>query len=289
MLSHETASAGHVHWPAATTPQNASYDPIAGVRWSVEGWVALGTGAPAHVALTDVDAQIASRPDDAALHAQRAVVLRVLQRFEEATRELAGAIARDAHVTDDPDVALTDAYLAARAGRFDDAVRSARHAMPRLDGSEDLREQLVLEVARWSMARGPDGVDDAIALLREMTGPGASAAVARATLSLALHRRGRVDEAREVARSAELPSPYASTMPRPGALVDGEIDAAVGTAYLLAGRGPEAVTFLERALGHVTRVWRTSIEASLAEARRTPGHAATARTTLPASRPGRVP
>ncbi len=289
LMCRETAWAGHVHWPAATALHNGRYDPIAAVRWSVEGWVLIGTGAPAQIALSDVDALLASRPNDPTLHAQRAVILRVLQRFEESSRELASAIARDAHVIDDADVALTQAYLAARGGQFAEAVQSARRALPRLDGSEELRGQLVLEIARWSMARGPDGLDEAIALLREMTGPSAAAAMARATLCLALHRRGHDDEAREVARGADLPSPYSSTVPRPGALVDGEIDAAIGTAYLLAGRGLEAVGFLERAIARTSRVWRTSLEASLADAHRAPGSAPPTRMALPAPRRGRVP
>ena len=262
------AFAGRVHWPAAGPGHDAPVDPIQGVRWNNEGWVLIGTAAPAQIALSDLDGMLAVRPESAALHGDRAVVLRVLQRFDEARAELARTIALDPRVTDDPDIALTDAYLAARSGHFDDAVTAARRALPRLDGSDELRGQLVLEIARWSMARGPDGLDDAVSLLREVSGPSASAAVARATLALALHRRGREDEAREVAQSADLPSPYTSTTLRPGAVIDGETDAALGTAYLLAGRGYQARTFLEAALDRAPHVWRASIEASLAEARR---------------------
>lgn len=289
LLGRGVATAGHVRWPETTAPHDARTDPIADVRWNVQGWVSQGTGVPAQRALLELDAMLALRADDPSLHAQRAVALRSLQRFEESTRDLARAVALDPHVTEDPDVALTSGYLAARAGRFVDAVRSARHALPRLEGSDELRGVLVLEVARWSMARGPDGLDDAIALLREMTGPGAAAAITRATLSLALHRRGLDDEAREVARGADLPSVYSPTDPRPGALVDGEIDAAIGTVYLLAGRGSEAIAFLDRALGHTPRVWRASLEGSIADAHRAAGSSRVTRPTRPALHRGRAP
>ena len=200
MSAAAPAFAGRAHWPAATTGHDAPVDPIQGVRWNSEGWVLNGTAAPAMISMGEVDNMLAVRADDAALHGARAVVLRVLRRFDESQRELVRAVALDPRVLDDPDVSLTKAYLAAREGHYADAVATARHALPRLDGADEMRGQIVLEVVRWSMARGPEGLDDAISLLREMTGPTAAAAMARATLCLALHRRGRDDEAREVAR-----------------------------------------------------------------------------------------
>ncbi len=283
LLDATAGEAGRVHWPTATAgDRDAPHDPIAGVRWNSEGWVLVGTAAPARMALEDLEALLAVRPDDAALHARRAVVLRVLQQFDAARTELTRALAADPHVEDDADVALTRAYLIARDGQYEEAVRAARRALPRLQGNDDARGQIVLEVARWSMARGPAGVDDAIVILRELAGPTASAAIARAMLSLALHRRGRDDEAREVARGADLPSPYASTSLRAGGLIDGETDAAVGTAYVFAGRGREAIAFLARASTRAPAAWRPSIVATLSEAQRAaPGTAANPAALVP--------
>jgi tetratricopeptide (TPR) repeat protein len=263
------AHAGTVHWPTRAPSRDSRIDPIASVRWNTEGWVLTGTAAPAQMALGDVESLLAIHGgNDPLLHAQHAVVLRIVQRFDLARAELAAAMTRDPTVLDDPDVALTHAYLTARQGQYAEAVAIARRALPRLDGNDEARAQIVLEIARWSMARGSEGLDDAITLLREVSGPSAGAAVARATLTLALHRRGLEDEAREVARSADLPSAYASTALRPGALIDGETDAALGTAYVLAGRGREAIAWLARAVSRSPRVWRASLEATLAEAQR---------------------
>jgi hypothetical protein len=270
LLVSASAFAGRVHWPAAGPGRDTPLDPISSVRWNVEGWVVTGTAAPAQMALQEVEEMLAAQPANAMLHADKAVVLRVIQRFDDAQRELQRAIASDAHVLDDPDVTLTQAYLEARGSHWAEAVQIARRALPRLEGPDEVRGPVVIEVARWSMARGVDGVDDAIALLREVSGPSAAASLARATLSLALHRRGRDDEAREVARGAELPSPYTSTALHPGGLVDGEADAAIGTAYLLSGRGHDAIPFLTRAVARAPHVWHASLEASLAEAQRAP-------------------
>jgi hypothetical protein len=183
-ITPRSAQAGNVHWPSIAPSRDSRADPIASVRWNTEGWVLAGTAAPAHMALNEVDSLLAIRGDDSLLHAQRAVVLRVVQRFDQARAEITSAIARDPTVLDDPDVALTHAYLTARAGQWAEAVAIARRAVPRLEGNEEARAQIVVEIARWSMARGPEGLDDAIGLLREVTGPSAAAAVARATLAL---------------------------------------------------------------------------------------------------------
>jgi Flp pilus assembly protein TadD len=196
----------------------------------------------------------------------------MLQRFDEAASvlERAGPAALD-----DTDAALTKAYLLARAQQYEAAVAMARSAMPRLEGQAGVggrRAELAVEVARWSMARGPDGLPDAVAILREVAALGSPDSMTRATLALALAREGHADEAREVARTGALPSPYAGTslFPR-GALVAGEPDAAVGVALELAGRGREAVDPLSRASSSVPAPWRAQVNEALATARRAAG------------------
>src|SRR5262249_27322015 len=151
----------------------------------------------------------------------------------------------------------------------EEAVVAARGVLPRLAATREARAELALEVARWSMARGPEGLSDALAILREVTALGPPDPMVRATLALALARDGRTDEAREVARGGLLPLAYAgASQTRRGSVLPGEGDAAVGVALWLAGRTREAVEPLARAAAAVPAPWRAQAAEALASARR---------------------
>jgi tetratricopeptide (TPR) repeat protein len=268
LAAHAHASGG-VEWPGATTSETEAADPLAPARWEVE--MAWTTASPMRLEqlAERLAQQLRRTPDAATTLAARAVVLRALGRFDDARASLDRALARDPGVLADPDVALTHAYLLARGHRYAEAVAAARPAFARLGGRREAREELVLEVARWSMARGPEGLDDAIGLLRDLAALGPPAPMVRATLALALVRQGRIDEAREVARGGQLPAPYmGATQQRRGTVVPGEGDAAVGVALVLAGRGRDAVEPLARAAGTVPAPWRPGMADFLAQARR---------------------
>jgi tetratricopeptide (TPR) repeat protein len=256
-------------WPSSDTNAQAPGDLIAPVRWGAQPWIGLNPGQAQNV-LGQIDA-LAARPNPpASLLAARAVVLRVLQRYDDAQATLARATARDPHVLDDPDVALTAGYLAARHGHWAEAFTLGRSALPRVLGNDDARADLAVELSRWSMARGPSGVADAIAVLREATFV-SSRPMLRATLALAYARANRAEEAREVAHGGQLPTPYETVADaRRGGLLNAEGDAALGVALLLAGRGREAVEPLTRAAASSPAPWRASLNEALAQARRSP-------------------
>jgi hypothetical protein len=260
------------NWPSADTSAQAPGDLIASVRWGAEPWIATDVTTPQN-ALAQIDALVAQPSPPPRLLAARSVVLRVLQRFDDARTSLDLAVARDPHVLDDPDVGLTAGYLAARQHQYDVAFARGRAALPRVEASDDERANLAIELARWSMARGPTGLTDAIAVLREATFV-STRSMLRATLALAYSRAGRVDEAREVARGGQLPTPYeAIAEARRGGLLNSEADAALGTALLLTGRGHDAIDPLTRAAASSPAPWRASLNESLAAARRTPARA----------------
>jgi Flp pilus assembly protein TadD len=258
-------AAGRARWPVPVG-QTGALDLLAPVRWESEpAWTSV---SPAR--LEYLLQQIESAPPPARLAAS-AVLLRGLGRFDDARTALTRAVAADPTVLQDPDVALTHAYLLARAQRYAEAVAAARPVFPQLGGRADARTELALEVARWSMARGADGLAEALAVLRTVTALGPPEPMLRATLALALTRAGRLEEAREIARSGPLPPVSAALAAQQrGSLLPGEGDAAVGVALLLVGRGREAIEPLARAVGRVPAPWRASLDESLASARRAP-------------------
>lgn len=279
---------GRVGWPVAGSIEHGGPDPIAALRWSAESWITM-TPARAESVLTEIDRRLRQSPGAANWLSYRAVALRILMRYDDARASLDQAVAMDTAVLQDPDVALTTAYLAARAQQWAAAVSTARGALPRVNAPVDHRSSLALEIARWSMARGREGLPDAIAVLREVAALGPPERMVRATLALALWRDGRTDEAREVA-SGGMPTAYeAMNTTRRGSVLPGEGDAAVGVALVLGGRAHDAVAPLSRAVNTVPEPWRPSISEFLATARRAaPGNSGAAPAS-PGNRPAAAP
>lgn len=265
------APAAAFDWPVARADA-LPRDPIERLRWDrINAWHALSL-PDLRLALARLD----DAPESARTLGLRAVVLRLQRRDDEARAALRRALALspDRAVLDDPDVALTAAWLAARAGDFAEATRLGRHALSRMARPSALslghREALSLEVARWSMARGPDGLDDALAILRAGAATAAASPLVRATVALALARGGRLDDARAVAAplAPTLQGADAAANLPSGATLPAEVSAAVGVALLLCDRPREAREALTAAAQGSPEVWRPFQRAQLAAAQR---------------------
>lgn len=266
-----------VRWPTSAAINRN--DPIGALRWPVGGWTCVlsrdtvTTPRAAQTALTLLDRRVADRPTDARAYAYRAVALRLLARPDEARRSLDRAIALDATVVDDPDVGLTRAFLLANQGQFQQAVDAARRALPRLSGPLDARLEASIEVARWSLQRGADGVAPALAILRESAAVQPPDPTLRSTLAFTLVLAGRNDEAREVARSGPVVTAGAAA-PRParGTLLPDVVDAAAGVAVALSDHAYDATALLERTATatNVPASIRPALNSALQVARSTP-------------------
>jgi tetratricopeptide (TPR) repeat protein len=269
-----------VRWPVSNA--STRNDPLAALRWPNGGWTCVlsrdvaSTPRAAQTALALLDRRVAESPRDARSHAARAVALRLLERTDEARRALDRAQAIDAAVLDDADVALTHAFLLARAGQYEEAVGVARRVLPRLSGALDTRVEASVEVARWSLRRGPPGVAAALSILREAASVQPPDPALRAALAFALVLDGRQTEAREVARSGAVPSatPSAARPPR-GTLTPELVDAAVGVALSLSDHAYDAVTVLEASVAAggaagVPLAFRPAVAGALQSARATP-------------------
>jgi len=263
------AAQGPVAWPRPAALSDARHDPIATLRWSWESaWVAARPSRIAAV-VASWDSAVAARVSSARLDAWRSIAQRLEGDFDESRRLLDRAMRADPSVLDDPDVAITSAFHSARSGDLAAAVERIRGVLARV-GSERARSALALEVARWSMLRGPDGLADAESVMRDQLGTAASDPMVRATLALVLMRADRRDEAVAVASGGTLPPAEPAVPDLAADVAHGDGDAAVGVALWLAGRGVEARGPLGRAAVTVAAPWRALVSAWLESARRTP-------------------
>ncbi len=260
-------------WPVASrrADDGTAPDLLAAARWDrIAAW-----SAPAAGDLPALLQRLEARGDDARSLACRAVVLRLLQRVDEARAVMRRARSLDARIAlDDPDAALTAAWLDARDGRFEEAFALGLRALSRMPaatgGVAMRREPLVLDLARWSLARGADGLNGAIHLLRTWSVSCPASPRVRATLALALVRRGDREAARALVAPVrdELGFDTTDASALRGAVVRGEDAAAQGVALSLVGRPRDAVAPLTRAVESAPAVWRASLDAELALARR---------------------
>ncbi len=234
-----------VRWPSTTT--TVSTDPLRALRWPSGGWTFVlssnrSLATPAQTALNLLDVQMRQRPVDARVMALRAVPLRLLERLPEARQAIDQARSLDPASVEDPDVALTDAFLLAKAGSYEAAVRAAQGVLPRLSGTLENRIEATIEVARWSLMRGNAGVSAALSLLRGaaavQTTPGTPLVVA---LSFTLLLDQKIDEARFVARSSAL---MPSSNPPLGTLAPGLVDTAWSAANAYTAAGYNSVPLL---------------------------------------------
>jgi hypothetical protein len=237
-------------WPRAAVA--AREDPARALRWTLlPAWIAPSPVLPRE-ALTALDAAEVTP----SVLQSRALVLRLLARPDDAERALADARARLGGGLDDPDAMLTAAWLDARRSNFAGAVPVARAAMVRLPATS---EALTLTVTRWSLARGPEGLPEARALLDGLRLVGASSPRAAALAVLVLARGGDEPGAQALAQALgpALAPPLAEPHPadRQDPAFPEQVNA-VGVALLLAGRPAEAAPLLRRALEQTPPGWR---------------------------------
>lgn len=241
-------------WPEAR-PREAR-DALAGFRWGeLPAWIAPSPVRP----LAALEALDAAGPGAAPRWAERAVLLRLVSRVESAAEALERARAeRGDGAFDDPDALLTEAWIDARRSQFDRAVSRACEALPRLPRSP-WSAPLTLTVARWSLARGPEGLAQARALLDALRLVGPLAPRAAALLALVVARGGDEAGARAIVRemgpsvSPSLAEPLGADRQDP-AFAE-QINAA-GVALILAGRGAEAAPLLRRTTELTPPGWR---------------------------------
>ncbi len=259
-------------WPTGPRVERSD-DPLARFRWDrLSAWRSTATNE-----LRASLAALSAASQDAPSLAARAVILRLLRRDADAREALrhARAMSPERDVLDDPDVALTAAFLSAREGDFTAAASLGARALARMPppAPQDAlhREALALEISRWSMARGPDGLRDAELVLRAFASVSPASPALRATLALVLSREGRVDEARLLVaplRDTLRPTDGDDAEMPDGAVVRGEALAATGVALALVGRRRDAEAPLQRAVAEVPAPWRSSVASELAAARR---------------------
>ncbi|MDP3278077.1 MAG: hypothetical protein Q8Q09_23025 [Deltaproteobacteria bacterium] len=240
-----------VRWPVqAVTGQS---DPLSALRWPNGGWtctLSLDSSTPraAQRALLLLDRRVQLSDQDASVYAARAVVLRLLHRLDDSQRSLDRARQLDPTTLLDPDVMLTEAFLHAARGRYVDAVTRGRAALPRLSGPLGMRIEASVEIARWSLMRGAEGADDALALLREATLLSPTPAL-RSTMVFALVVAGRVEQAQRMARSgALLPASQAAAQPSRGTLSLSLVRASAAVALSLSAEAARATEALDLAL-----------------------------------------
>lgn len=119
----------------------------------------------------------------------------------QALKALDEARARDERALDDPVALLAWARANARTGKADEARRAYRAALPRTSAlTAQERSAASFEAGIIVMDAGPDGVDDAVAMLRQARRDAQDAMQVAAVvgLALALDRAGQPEAARAV-------------------------------------------------------------------------------------------
>ena len=122
-----------------------------------------------------------------------------LGKPDEALAALAEAKRRDDRALDDPVAGLVWARANARTGHLAEAAQGYRAALPRTSGlTASERAAASFEAGMTVMELGPNGIDDAVAMLRQARRDAQDAlgAAAVMALALALDRAGQRDEAR---------------------------------------------------------------------------------------------
>jgi tetratricopeptide (TPR) repeat protein len=189
-------------WERTKWPELRRYcDLVAGASSKLAG------AAPA-AARTDVpraldEAREAERvlPGRAAPRVLEGRALARLGDFAQAIAALSDAKSREPRALDDPLALFAWARALARTGRRDEAAQAYRALLPRaaiLPGAE--RASAEVEAGLVAMARGPAGLDEAAAALREAVrdAEDETRAVAVLALALLLDRRGDGAEARSL-------------------------------------------------------------------------------------------
>jgi tetratricopeptide (TPR) repeat protein len=182
-------------WERAKSPELRRYcDLVASASSKL-----AGTRAMAEAALASAREAEQVLPGHAAPLVLQGRALAALGKLDLASKAIAEGKARDPAVLDDPLALLAWARVLARTGRSVEAAGAYRALLPRASAlSAAERAGACIEAGIVAMAGGTAGLDEAVAALRDglREAQEEAQAVAVVALSLALDRRGDVDEAR---------------------------------------------------------------------------------------------
>lgn len=181
-------------WERAKSPELRRYCNLVGSASSK----LAGTAAMAQVALESARAAEAVLPGHAAPLVLEGRALVALGKLEEALKALEGSKHREATAIDDPLALLAYGRALARTGRAQEAAEAYRALLPRASAlSATERASAEVEAGLVAMSRGPTGLDEAAASLREAVreAQDETQMVAVLALAVALDRRGDLDEA----------------------------------------------------------------------------------------------
>ena len=199
-------------------------------------------GAMAADVLTIADEADRALPGRAAPSVLRGRAAARLARWPDAYAAMRAARARDERSMDDPAALLAWARSSLRTGHADEAREAYRALLPRASSLAAAdRGAAYVEAGLLAMARGPAGLDDAVAVFREgrRDAQDASQVICALGLALALDRAGERDEARAVASERVHADPRATIADAKGhQLVAPAFDAEV---LALAAEGLESI------------------------------------------------
>jgi len=190
----EGGSAANV-WERAKSPDLRRYcDLVASAASKLAGTAAMAQAALA--AALEADGVL---PGQAAPLVLEGRALAALGQVDAALAALQSGRSRDSAALDDPLALHAWGRVLARTGHFSEALGAYRALLPRtaaLSSSE--RAACAIEAGLVAMTVGPEGIDDAVAALREALREAQddAATVAVSALAVALDRRGDVSEAR---------------------------------------------------------------------------------------------
>ena len=181
-------------WERAKSPELRRYcDLVASASSKL-----AGTSSMAEAALDVAHEADQVLPGHAAPLVLEGRALVALGRLEPALQALRAGKERDPSALDDPLALRAWARVLARTGHPEEAAEAYRALLPRssaLSASE--RASASIEAGLVAMARGPSGLDEAAAALREgLREAQEEAPLGVLTLALVLDRRGDSDEAR---------------------------------------------------------------------------------------------
>jgi tetratricopeptide (TPR) repeat protein len=184
-------------WERAKSPELRAYcDLVASASSKLSGTTVMAESALEAARTAD-----ALLPGRAAAPALEGWALATLGHAPAAVTAFRDAATKDSRVLDDPPVLLAWARALARSGQIEEASRAYRALLPRSSSlSSAERASATVEAGLVAMSRGPIGLDEAVAALRDAMrqAEGETSFVAALALALARDRGGARAEAQSL-------------------------------------------------------------------------------------------
>jgi tetratricopeptide (TPR) repeat protein len=184
-------------WERAKAPELREYcDLVASASSKLSGTAMMADSALAAARRAET-----VLPERAAARVLEGRALLALGQAPDAVAAFREAVTRDARALDDPPALLAWARALARIGNADEASAAYRALLPRSSSlSSADRGAAATEAGLVAMSRGPEGLDEAVAALRDAMrqADGETALVASLALALARDRAGAREEAQSL-------------------------------------------------------------------------------------------